>query len=711
MPHRSLILASACLLAGAVLAPLPGGPAAAAAAPSGPGFRAHVQFDTSNGPLLPGVSPGAPVQPLRDSGTGSAPAGSATFGTLSPTSRPGREVLGFVQNGEVTSGDWQADIKFNLVTTIAYFSIDVNDDGSLADDAGLEAYGSSQATSLFTTAHQNGDMVLATFTYLCGTASCDSGMNTLLTTPSAETAFVNHVVSEVTSRGVDGVDIDFEPDTGLGGDASQFTALMSQLKTALDQQAPASSYLAVDVYASAYQGGEMWNIANLAPVVNAVDVMTYSMNGPTQPNSPMGGNYAYTDPSVVNGFLTEMPADKLLLGIPYFGEVYSTTMDAFNAPVSDPSQTETPTYSGILSDFACVEQQNGAAGAVINWDSTSETPWAYWWGPTSDPPCGVSPPVHTAYRELYYDNAQSLGEKYALVNSDGLLGVGIWALGYDSGSDDLWNEIALTLVGGGYTVDAYGGLHQYGGAPYEAVSADYPGFNIIRGVALDACDPSGHSGWTVDGYGGMHQFGAAPYVTVYGGYYPGWDIIRGAVAWCDQGHAVGYTVDAYGGMHPFSDDPGGVEPPYPQVTGYWPGQYLTAGIVLIPGTDEGYVVDAYGGLHPFNGAPYYAVSAYYPGFNIVRGVTLLPGGGGGYTVDAYGGLHPFGSAPYFSVAGAYYPGWDIIRGVVAVQTVNGLGGYTLDAFGGLHQFGAAPYMTSAYLPGEELVVGIVFSAT
>jgi hypothetical protein len=279
------------------------------------------------------------------------------------------------------------------------------------------------------------------------------------------------------------------------------------------------------------------------------------------------------------------------------------------------------------------------------------------------------------------------------------------------GCDDNWATYIQDVdadVGGGYTVDAYGGVHPYGDAPYEAAATVYPGFNIIRGVVLDACDPTGHSGWTVDGYGGMHQFGAAPYVTVYGGYYPGWDIIRGAVAWCDQGHAVGYTVDAYGGMHPFSSDPGGVEPPYPQVTGYWPGQYLTAGIVLIPGTDEGYVVDAYGGLHPFNGAPYYNVSAYYPGFNIVRGVTLLPGGGGGYTVDAYGGLHPFGSAGYEPVSG-YFGGQSLICGVVASWAT---GGYTVDEYGLLHPYGTAPYLpVSGFYPGSDVIAAAVFSAT
>ena len=416
--------------------------ALAAASANVPAIRPHLTFDQSGDPLLSGITPGAPVTPLRPASSrvagvdGPVVAGSA----LHPG---GPQVLGFVQNGEVTSGDWQSDIDFNLVSTIAYFSIDVNSDGSLINDAGYQAWGSQQATDLFDAAHAAGDRVLATFTYLCGSSACDSGMNSLLNSASAESAFVSNVVAQVKSRGVDGVDIDFEPATGLGGDASQFTALMGQLKSALQQQVPNSSYLSVDVYTSAYQGGEIWAIPNLSAAVDSVDVMTYSENGPTQPNSPMGGPYTYTDPSVVNGFLAEMPASKLLLGIPYFGEVYSTTSTAFNAPLSSTSNENSPTYADILADFGCVSQQDGTAGPVINWDATSETPWAYWYGPTSNSACGSN---NSTWRELYYDNGQSLGAKYSLVGADHLAGIGIWALGYDSGSNDLWSAIAASFT-------------------------------------------------------------------------------------------------------------------------------------------------------------------------------------------------------------------------------------------------------------------------
>ncbi|MGD0834063.1 MAG: glycosyl hydrolase family 18 protein [Candidatus Dormibacteria bacterium] len=397
----------------------------------------HLAFDESDHPLLPGVTRGAPVTPLaQGGGQRRVTAGSVTESPNSNTQHGAPEVLGFVEEGEVL-GNWQADLKFNLLSTVAYFSIDVNNDGSLDNDEGYQVFWSSQATALFNAAHAAGDLVVATFNDFS-----TSGIDALLNSSSAEATFIQNVVTQVTTRGVDGVNIDFEP-VGDSGDAQAFTSLMSALQSALNSQAPGSSYLSVDTYASAYQGGEMYDIPNLAKAVDAIDVMTYVMNGPTEPNSPIAGPYGYTETSVVNGYLAEMPADKLLLGIPYFGEVYSTTSDAFNAPVADASQTLSPTYADILYDFSCVYQQDGTAGPVINWDGTSQTPWAYWYGPASNASCGSD---YSTTRELYYDNAQSLEAKYGLVDADHLRGVGIWALGMDSGSNDLWNAIAASFV-------------------------------------------------------------------------------------------------------------------------------------------------------------------------------------------------------------------------------------------------------------------------
>ena len=107
-------------------------------------------------------------------------------------------------------------------------------------------------------------------------------------------------------------------------------------------------------------------------------------------------------------------------------------------------------------------------------------------------------------RELYYDNAQSLGDKYALVNNDGLRGIGIWALGYNFGSSDLWNAISTsfsvahgpstvpTAPGPGIPVGLGGG--PLGGAP-QAVSWG-PNFDDVFWGGTD--DGLWHM-WEIDG--------------------------------------------------------------------------------------------------------------------------------------------------------------------------------------------------------------------
>jgi hypothetical protein len=86
--------------------------------------------------------------------------------------------------------------------------------------------------------------------------------------------------------------------------------------------------------------------------------------------------------------------------------------------------------------------------------------------------------------------------------------------------------------GGGYVVDAAGGIHAFGGAPAaNAGGPSWPGQDIARGIALS---PDGSGGWVLDLYGGLHPFGtggdAAPVGTVGGPWWPGFAIARGAGA-------------------------------------------------------------------------------------------------------------------------------------------------------------------------------------
>ena len=267
--------------------------------------------------------------------------------------------------------------------------------------------------------------------------------------------------------------------------------------------------------------------------------------------------------------------------------------------------------------------------------------------------------------------------------------------------------------GGGYSLDAYGGVHNFGDAPPVTVTGYWPGWQIAKSIVMDPCDTAGqYSGWVLDGFGGLHPFAAVgtpvPAIPDITGYWPGWSIANDFAAFCisvnNVQHAAGCVLDGFGGLHPWADSSAVIGDVSCKGTGYWPGWDIATKITVIPGTDEGYVMDGFGGIHPFNGAHSYAPSGYWPGWTIARGIVATATGG--YTVDGFGGIHPFGSAPAITPTG-YWPGWDIVTGIAMAQGGNG-GAYTLDGFGGVHPAGGAPSLwVSDYFPNSDIVVGLV----
>jgi peptidoglycan/xylan/chitin deacetylase (PgdA/CDA1 family) len=203
----------------------------------------------------------------------------------------------------------------------------------------------------------------------------------------------------------------------------------------------------------------------------------------------------------------------------------------------------------------------------------------------------------------------------------------------------------------------------------------------------------GRGGYTLDGYGGVHGFGGAP-ALAGGAAWPGWDIAR-AIALRSDGFG-GYVLDGLGGLHPLGAAPAAVGPSFPAD--------LARAVALRAGGTSGYVLDAYGGLHPFGGAPAVTGAAYWPGLDVARGLLLRTDGASGYVLDRSGALHPFGGAPPVSCT-AYWPGWDIARAVSSRD--GGVSGYVLDGYGGLHAFGGAPPVTGDYWTGHDVATVLV----
>jgi hypothetical protein len=223
----------------------------------------------------------------------------------------------------------------------------------------------------------------------------------------------------------------------------------------------------------------------------------------------------------------------------------------------------------------------------------------------------------------------------------------IWSGAYVRG-------FALRSQGGGYEVDYSGGVRPIGGAPDIAQSAYFPGWDIVRGIALN---PDGNGGYVLDGFGGVWPIGnAAPVVTA--GYFANWDIARdiAVLPTSTATNPAGYVMDAWGGLHPFGSAP--------KITqgGYWPGWDIARDVIINPNGPGGWVLDGWGGLSAFNGAPPVNISRYWPGWDIARGAAIYQGPNGltGYVLDGWGSLNPINNAPAL-IQTRYWPNRDYAR--------------------------------------------------
>jgi spore germination protein YaaH len=346
----------------------------------------------------------------------------------------GREVFGYLPYWEL--GTNTSDVQYGSVSTVAYFGLSLDASGNFINDSGFTGWNSSALSSVITSAHDAGDRVVVT-----GKSFDNAAVASIVNNPTTNgQAAVTHLVQAVQARGIDGVSIDFEgADPSLQG---AFTNWIHQLSDQLRAAVPGAQ-LTIATYASAASTSNgFWRVDALAPFVDAFFVMGYDFNKRnTLPNAPLTGPYTYTDSGAVDQFISRVGGDgsKVILGVPYYGYKYSTQNSGFNAPLNGGcggSNCASVTYADIQADFGCASQLSR------NWDGASQTPWASWLSPASGDPCGSN--LNTT-RELYYDDAASLGAKYDLVNNRGIRGAGIWALGFDHGYGELWQAISAHI--------------------------------------------------------------------------------------------------------------------------------------------------------------------------------------------------------------------------------------------------------------------------
>jgi spore germination protein YaaH len=400
--------------------------------------------------LSPGLTPFQPAQPR-------AAVGGA--GGLQ------REVFGFALASSLASTTYGFPTwNFSLLSTVAFFGLDICPykppppspdacsgipDGGIAHDSGWSVWNSSQLTGLLNAAHASGTKVVVTIVlqdFASGTPTMCAGL-------AARTETVKETEAEVSAKGVDGVNIDFEGLSGTCANGQNPQAAMTDLVRQL-RAAPALSgkYLSIDTYASsAADSSGFFDVPLLAPYVDSFFVMAYDMEqsnwsysppGCTSlclgPTAPLAG-YHYNDTTTAAQYSALVSAAKVILGVPYYGRKACVANPSANAyPVGARSADK---YLDAAGESTAAGTQSYASHRDAN-DSAGSERWDTWFNSSLN-----------CTRELYWDDTTSLGLKYDLVNADHLRGVGIWNLNFGGGAPELWNllgaKFASTLYLGG----------------------------------------------------------------------------------------------------------------------------------------------------------------------------------------------------------------------------------------------------------------------
>lgn len=250
--------------------------------------------------------------------------------------------------------------------------------------------------------------------------SQDGGFSALAKSPEMRKQFAQDCKKFVQQEGIDGIDIDWEfPGMTFGSnaydplvDVENFTLLMKDLRETLSS----STLLTYAGYCKNKQpqgaGWKYIDVKAVDPYVDFVNIMTYDLVGAPGHQSPLNKPSTTWDcQRSVNEYLSAgVPANKLVLGIPFYGRAH------FNS-------------GGSINYRDIVDLSAGEGYVIDNWDEEGSVPYVTKNGVFY---CG-------------YDNPRSIAAKGTWLLGLGMKGMMFWDYDGDDNQgtlrNALWNAV------------------------------------------------------------------------------------------------------------------------------------------------------------------------------------------------------------------------------------------------------------------------------
>lgn len=315
---------------------------------------------------------------------------------------------------------WES-YPFELLSTISYFSYKLDPNtGSYTNPQQMKDW---RNTAMIDSAKLKKTKVLLTV------ASHGYNNNNLFLGDQAKWGVMIDSLSKLLlDRDADGVDINFENLPYLK--RGSFNRFIEQLRKVLNQKFRTKTPI-ISLTLPAVDSREIFDVVDLQRFVDLFVIMGYDYNtgpqlqGAVAPLIPLESKNISLNNTLKYYLEAGIDPSKTVLALPYYGSMWEGTVGEGGNTTS--MFERKVTYREVMSIFNDEFVTKNNLSPTLEKNSMTN----YF---------NITYPDNTT-KEVWFDDDYTLGKKYDFAITNNLKGIGIWALGYDNGYNELWDVI------------------------------------------------------------------------------------------------------------------------------------------------------------------------------------------------------------------------------------------------------------------------------
>lgn len=350
-----------------------------------------------------------------------------------------KETIGFLPYWRLDDSKY---IRFDLLSEIIFFSLTADQNGQIVKvinnqtDPGWRWWRSETIKNIVAKTQISGSKFAITVAM-----QKNKNLEVFLDNKSAQQTLIDNLLQIVKDNKLNGLNLDFEydgkPDDKYRQEFVYFAqSLTSQFRTKLPEVE-----LSIDTFPLSVEKPRLYDLSKLAPLFDKVIVMSYdyysSSSDKAGPVAPMNGykegRYFFDVTTTYDDYLTVVPKEKLIMGVPYYG---------WDWPVEDGTKAGSKTLEAndqngypVVISYGRAKTDTDLKPENCQWDDLAKEKWCYY----TDSDTKQS-------HQVWLEDKQSIETKFNFAKDSSFAGIAIWTLGYDKDYPDLWQMLKDKMV-------------------------------------------------------------------------------------------------------------------------------------------------------------------------------------------------------------------------------------------------------------------------